>query len=72
MKPCPRRLRALLLAAVTVAVVIAAAPASAHTGFDSSEPGEGAAVDGPLEAITLEFTGQALSLIHISEPTRLQ
>lgn len=34
-------------------------PASAHTGFESSDPADGSTVDTPLEVITLVFSGEA-------------
>ncbi len=52
------RLCGALLLAVS-AVVLAAAPASAHTGFESSDPVDGATVTEPVDTITLVFTGAA-------------
>lgn len=40
-----------------LAAVVAGAPASAHTGLDSSDPADGSAVEGPVETVVLEFTG---------------
>jgi len=40
-----------------IALVLAAAPASAHTGFESSDPADGTTVDAPVDTITLVFTG---------------
>jgi copper transport protein len=40
-------------------LVIAASPAWAHTGFESSDPANGVAVEEPVDTITLIFTGQA-------------
>lgn len=62
--PRSRLQRALL---VVVAVVVAVAVtslgtgrvASAHTDFDSSEPVDGAVVDGPLDEIVVSFTNPA-------------
>lgn len=42
-----------------VAVVVLASPAAAHTGFESSDPADGATLDIPLDIITLVFTGEA-------------
>lgn len=41
------------------AIVLFAGPASAHTGFESSDPADGASVAGPVSTITLVFTGEA-------------
>ena len=57
MRPIFRLCCALLLA--VVALVLAAAPASAHTGFESSDPADGATVSEPVDTITLVFTGAA-------------
>ena len=46
------------LLALTFALV-AAAPAAAHTGFESSDPADGATVDQPVETVRLVFTGPA-------------
>lgn len=42
-----------------IALVFAAAPASAHTGFESSDPADGATASAPVDTITLVFTGAA-------------
>lgn len=42
-----------------IVLVLAAPPASAHTGFESSDPADGAIVGGPVDTITLVFTGDA-------------
>lgn len=42
-----------------IALVFAAAPASAHTGFDASDPADGTIVGEPVDTITLVFTGAA-------------
>lgn len=34
-------------------------PVAAHTGFESSDPADGAVLDAPVEVITLVFTGDA-------------
>lgn len=39
--------------------VLAGPPAGAHTGFESSDPVDGGAVDGPLGAITIVFSAAA-------------
>ena len=59
--------RTLRVAAVLVwSLVIAAAstlfgaaPASAHTGFESSTPADQATVEAPVELVTISFTGPA-------------
>ncbi|MDE0805363.1 MAG: CopD family protein [Acidimicrobiales bacterium] len=57
-RSAPRRLLvgALLLLATTV---ITAVPVGAHTGFESSEPTDGANADAPVDSITLTFSGPA-------------
>ena len=57
MRPTFRLCGALLLA--VVALVLAARPASAHTGFESSEPSDGATVDAAVDRVTVVFTGAA-------------
>ena len=37
----------------------AAGTARAHTGFESSTPSDGAAIDEPVELVTIVFTGEA-------------
>ncbi|NNF54291.1 MAG: copper resistance protein CopC/CopD [Acidimicrobiales bacterium] len=49
-------------AALLVALVMllsTASPASAHTGFESSNPGAGQTVDQPVAEISLSFSGEA-------------
>ncbi len=53
-----RRLTVGLLLALA-GLVLLAAPASAHTGFESSDPADGASLDAPVDLITLVFTGPA-------------
>jgi len=49
--------------AVVVGIVMAsiggAGVASAHTGFESSDPGDGAVVGAPVDVVTISFTGEA-------------
>lgn len=52
-----RSLAALLVA--SLALLLSAGPANAHTGFESSDPADGAVVDGPIDEITLVFSGEA-------------
>ena len=52
-----RVLSAVLLSAVIT--VLSIAPAFAHTGFESSNPPDGAVVDEPLDRIELVFSGEA-------------
>lgn len=52
--------RLLVLCGVAVlALASLANPAGAHTGFDSSSPRDGDALDSPVEEMTLTFTGPA-------------
>lgn len=57
MKLIMRLCCAMLLA--LVALVGAAASASAHTGFESSDPADAAKASDPVDTITLTFTGAA-------------
>lgn len=49
---------AALLVAL-VAVLSTASPASAHTGFESSNPSDGQTIDQPVAEISLSFSGDA-------------
>lgn len=54
--------RAQTMAAILVALLImmlAANPASAHTGFESSDPADGDVVDESVSEISLTFSGEA-------------
>ncbi len=42
-----------------MALLTAAPPASAHTGFESSNPGDGQTIDQPVAEISLSFSGEA-------------
>lgn len=42
-----------------VSLVALSAPAGAHTGFEASDPADGATVDEPVGTVTLVFTGPA-------------
>lgn len=55
------RIARCLTAVAVVVLVVAAWPtvAGAHTGFESSEPADGAVLDAPVDAITLRFSGAA-------------
>lgn len=44
---------------IWAAVLLSSAPAGAHTGFESSDPSDGAAASTPVDEITLRFTGEA-------------
>ena len=57
MKPMMRLLTLLLVAVATATAL--ASPAAAHTSFESSDPGDGDAIDSPVEVITLVFSGEA-------------
>lgn len=56
-----RRCAALVCLILTSIAAIAAFPgtARAHTGFESSTPGDGAVVDAPVELVRIVFTGPA-------------
>ena len=56
-----RSIRHLLTTAAVAAAALAAlvAPAAAHTGFESSDPADGAIVEAPVDTVTLVFTGAA-------------
>ena len=57
-RPALRRL--LFGICLLLAVGVAAAPSvGAHTGFESSDPADGAQVDAPVSTIVLTFTGPA-------------
>lgn len=50
----------LLLALVLLAIpLLSSGSVSAHTGFESSTPAEGAVIDEPVSLVTLVFTGEA-------------
>ena len=54
--------RARSLAAILVAlfaIALSASPASAHTGFESSDPADGDVLDEPVSEIALTFSGEA-------------
>jgi copper transport protein len=62
--PVRRATRATVVVVWAVALAIAsmlfgAAPASAHTGFESSTPADLSTVDAPVELVTISFTGPA-------------
>ncbi|MFT7394734.1 MAG: methionine-rich copper-binding protein CopC, partial [Candidatus Azotimanducaceae bacterium] len=44
---------------VAAGLVLVPATASAHTGFQSSTPADGAAMDEPVSLVTVVFTGEA-------------
>ncbi len=52
-----RGLAAILLA--LFAIGLSASPASAHTGFESSDPADGDVLDEPVSDIALTFSGEA-------------
>lgn len=54
-----RQLITTTVVALAALTVLATAPAGAHTGFESSDPADGTTIDGPLDAISLVFTGPA-------------
>lgn len=49
----------LWLAVVFSTLLMLVSPVSAHTGFESSSPGDSAIIDTPLSTITLTFSGEA-------------
>lgn len=55
----PTRRPIALCGLAALMVLFFASPAGAHTGFESSDPVDGADVQGPVETITLAFTGPA-------------
>jgi copper transport protein len=68
--PCQRMTRSRRASRATAVVVwafavalasmlLGAAPASAHTGFDSSTPADQSTVEAPVELVTISFTGAA-------------
>ena len=58
MNSCRRRLVAGVLV-VLVAQLLLAGSAWAHTGFEASDPSDGATLNAPVDVITITFTGQA-------------
>jgi copper transport protein len=55
-----RRLAAVVgVLVVAAGLVLVPARASAHTGFQSSTPAEGTAIDEPVSLVTIVFTGEA-------------
>lgn len=52
----------LTIAAALAIVGALASPASAHTGLQSSDPGDGAVVEGPIAAVSLDFSGTPTAL----------
>ncbi len=51
----------VLFALMVLVVALVASTAFAHTGLSSSSPAEGQAVDGPLDTISLSFTGTPIA-----------
>ena len=58
MRSTIRRTPAVVFAAAALVLVLAA-PAAAHTGFESSDPADGATVDAGLDTLTIVFTNEA-------------
>ncbi len=50
--------RVVVFVVLIFAPLVVSSAASAHVGFDRSEPGEGETVEGPLDELTLVFSGQ--------------
>jgi copper transport protein len=58
--PARRRISAIVAVLLALGLsVVGSGTASAHTGFESSTPTDGAAIDEPIELITIAFTGEA-------------
>lgn len=55
----PSRLLVWLALVVSI-LVMNGTPASAHTGFESSSPGDGDIVNEPLDELSLTFSGEAM------------
>lgn len=49
----------LFVVTTTIVIILVGGPAGAHTGFESSSPADGSVLDGPVEEISLVFTGEA-------------
>lgn len=56
--PSSTQILAVVLTAV-FAVVLGASPASAHTGFEASNPASGDVIDQPVDEIVVTFSGEA-------------
>ncbi|MDH3293510.1 MAG: copper resistance protein CopC/CopD, partial [Acidimicrobiia bacterium] len=54
-----RRVLFLLAAMCPLSVLLAAGPASAHTGFESSNPVGGSTIDAAVDVVTIAFSGAA-------------
>ncbi len=66
------RFLAVVALIALLAATVLAGPAAAHTGFESSDPVDGATLDTPLDVITLVFSGEAEPTgegFQILEPT---
>lgn len=57
MRRIPRLAIGILFALLSLGVM--AGPASAHTGFESSDPADGTTIETPVDTITLVFSGEA-------------
>ncbi len=54
------RRAAALVAGICMAILLGQSTSvAAHTGFESSDPADGAVVEGPLDFVTIVFTGDA-------------
>ncbi len=53
------RIRLIVAGLLGLLSLLVAVPAAAHTGFESSDPADGAVVDAGLESITITFTNTA-------------
>jgi methionine-rich copper-binding protein CopC len=58
--PAHRRISAIIAVLLALGLsLVGAGRASAHTGFESSTPTDGAAIDEAVELVTIVFTGEA-------------
>jgi|GEM_PF-1461244 len=44
---------------VAVVLILSAGPASAYTGFESSDPADGSVLEGPVRVISISYTGES-------------
>jgi copper transport protein len=55
-----RRISAIVTVLLALGLsIVGSGTASAHTGFESSTPSDGGAIDEPVELVTIVFTGEA-------------
>ena len=56
LKPCHL---ATVVLGVALTIVATGSPAAAHTAFESSDPPDGATIEGDINSITISYSGQA-------------